>query len=111
MLFRSIEFANGALAEIDIRRDSPAVLQTGWVLSGQRGGYVGGRRFTLTPEGEVFDSPTLPLVPVEDELTRLARRLRAAEIDDGEVARTRTVVQLLEAALKSASERRTVELR
>ena len=107
----SIEFANGALAEIDIRRDSPAVLQTGWVLSGQRGGYAAGQRFTLTPEGEVFDSPTSPLEPAEDELTRLARRLRAAEIDDCEVAHARTVVQLLEAAVKSASERRAVELR
>ncbi len=110
-LAASIEFDNGTRAEIDIRLDSPVPLYTGWVLSGEHGGYANGRQFTLTADGEVFDSPTPTPEPAEDELVRLARLLRTPDFDEREAARTRTVVQLLEAALTSRSERRVVELR
>ncbi len=98
-----IEFTNGTRAEIDIRLDSPAPLRTGWVIHSEHGGYADGRRYTLTPEGEVFDSPAPTLSPASDDLTELARSLRSDKIDDLTSTPARTVVQLLEAISRSLS--------
>ncbi|MBC7819424.1 MAG: Gfo/Idh/MocA family oxidoreductase [Planctomycetaceae bacterium] len=98
-----IVFETGCQAEIDIRLDSPAPFQSGWTLTGERGGYVTGRRFTLTDDGEVFDSPiTLPNSDTEvDQFEWLARQIRSGIRNVAEEARVRTVVALLDAAQRS----------
>ncbi|MCX7419466.1 MAG: Gfo/Idh/MocA family oxidoreductase [Planctomycetia bacterium] len=103
-----IEFKNGANAEIDIRLNSPTPLHTGWVLHSGRGGFVAGRRYSLTPEGEVFDSPAPSSVPQLDDLASLAHSLRSENGDDRESARSLAVVELLEAICQSANTRSVV---
>lgn len=102
-----IEFSNGARAEIDIRLDCPTPLRTGWVIHSERGGYADNRRYTLTSEGEVFDSPAPLLSPASDDL---ARSLRSDNVDDLASKQSRTVVQLLEAICQSAATQNAVVL-
>jgi predicted dehydrogenase len=42
---------------IDVNLASGAVLQTGWVLAGARGGYSGGRIYLEETSGEISDAP------------------------------------------------------
>ena len=107
-----IHFERGCRAEIDIRLDSPTQFQSGWMLTAERGGYSNGRRFTLTEEGEVFDSP-VPLA-IEDkaasEFESLAQQIRSGGRDLAEEARVRTVVALLDAAQRSIESQQAVDL-
>jgi hypothetical protein len=98
-----IEFANGAQAEIDIRLDSPAPLWTGWVLHSDRSGFADDRRYTLTSDGEVFDSsaPSSSDVPIPDDLIHLASALRSDTDDELVTRQSRAVVQLLDAMRRS----------
>ncbi len=98
-----VVFETGCHAEIDIRLDSPAPFQSGWTLTGERGGYANGRRFTLTDDGEIFDSPViLPYSDSDiDQYEWLARQIRSGIRNVAEEARVRTVVALLDAAQRS----------
>jgi predicted dehydrogenase len=64
-------------ALIDVNLASGAVLQTGWMLAGDRGGYSGGRIYLQDPSGEVCDAPVsqsgLPEIDVYAELVTSAR--------------------------------------
>ena len=108
-----MEFESGCQAEIDVRLDSPTPFQSGWVLSGERGGYANGRQYTLTDEGEVFDSPvTLPDDSVEaDQLEWLARQIRSGVSDAAEESRACSVVTLLDGAQRSLVTGQPVVLR
>lgn len=108
-----ITFEHGCHAEIDIRLDSPTQFQSGWLLAAERGGYAKGRRFTLTDEGEVFDSPvTLSSEGTEstDQFEWLAQQIRSGMCDPAEESRVRTVVALLDAAQQSLDARQGVEV-
>ena len=98
-----IVFASGCQAEIDIRLDSPTPFQSGWILTGERGGYANGRQYTLTDEGEVFDSPVTTTDEPEDtdQFEWLARQIRSGVPDAAEEARARSVVALLDGAQRS----------
>ncbi len=98
-----IVFKRGCEAEIDIRLDSPTPFQSGWTLTGERGGYANGRQYTLTEDGEVFDSPVTPSDGDQgvDQFEWLARQIRGGVVDATEEARVRTVVALLDAAQRS----------
>jgi predicted dehydrogenase len=67
-----IDFENGRDALIDVNLESGAVLQTGWMLAGARGGYSGGRIYLEEASGEIADAPVsqsdLPEVDVYAEL-------------------------------------------
>lgn len=96
-------FESGCRAEIDIRLDSPTTFQSGWMLTGERGGYAKGRQYTLTDEGEVFDSPVTPCDSgaEADQFEWLARQIRSGTPDAVEESRTRSVVALLDGAQRS----------
>lgn len=98
-----IEFESGCQAEIDIRLDSSTPFQSGWVLMAERGGYVNGRQYTLTDEGEVFDSPVATADGDEDadQFEWLARQIRSGVSDAQEESRVRSVVALLDGAQRS----------
>lgn len=102
-LMLHIVFDSGCLAEIDIRLDSPTPFQSGWILTGERGGYAKGRQYTLTDEGEVFDSPVTTTDTLEetDQFEWLARQIRSGVPDAEEEARARSVVALLDGAQQS----------
>lgn len=98
-----IHFESACTADIDIRLDSPTPFQSGWLLTGERGGYAHGRQFTLTEEGEIYDSPVAPATnpAVADPFGWLAEQIRHGRLDADEATRTRTVVELLDAAQQS----------
>ncbi len=96
-------FESGCEAEIDVRLDSPVPVQSGWMLTGERGGYAKGRQHTLTDEGEVFDSPVTPAGNPEDtdQFEWLARQIRSGVPDATEEACACFVVTLLDGAQRS----------
>lgn len=102
-LLLRIVFESGCLAEIDIRLDSPTPFQNGWTLTSERGGYAQGRQYTLTDDGEVFDSPvTISEDDTEaDQFEWLAREIRSGASNTKEKANTLAVVALLEGAHRS----------
>jgi predicted dehydrogenase len=105
-------FESGCEADIDVRLDSPAAFQSGWMMTGERGGYAHGRQYTRTDEGEVFDAPVVPLISDADadQFEWLARQIRSGERNHAEVARVRTVVALLDAAQRSLATRQVVNV-
>ncbi len=106
----SIEFANGTWAELDLRLDSPVPFHSGWVLTGNRGGFADAQRYSLTDEREVLDSPVTPGEAELDSFAWLAQQLRAPEHNAVEDARAVTVVVLLDAARRSLESRQVIEL-
>lgn len=105
-----IDFEAGCQAEIDIRLDSPTPFQCGWTLTGERGGYVNGRRFTLTDDGEVFDSPVVlsDSDAGSNQYEWLAQQIRSGLRNVAEEARIRAVVAILDAAQRSLAARQVV---
>lgn len=101
-LLLRIVFESGCLAEIDIRLDSPTPLQNGWTLTSERGGYANGRQYTLTDDGEVFDSPVTISDDAEaDQFEWLAREIRSGTPNASEEVHARAVVALLDGAQRS----------
>lgn len=107
-----IVFQTGAMAEIDVRLDSPVPFQSGWTLTSERGGYANGRRYTLTEDGEVFDSPvSLADSDAEsDQFEWLAQEIRSNVPNAAEEARVRTVVAILDAAQRSLATKQAVSV-
>lgn len=106
-------FEKGCQAEIDIRLDSPTQFQSGWLLTAERGGYSKGRQFTLTDDGEVFDSPVTAALDSDgdtDQFEWLAQQIRSGARDHVEETRVRTVAAVLDAAQRSLESRQAVEL-
>ncbi|GDY08268.1 MAG: gfo/Idh/MocA family oxidoreductase [Planctomycetota bacterium] len=106
-------FKNGCQAEIDIRLDSPTQFQSGWLLTADRGGYSKDRQFTLTDEGEIFDSPVSAASDGDedaDQFEWLAQQIRSGTRDRVEEARVRTVVAVLDAAQRSLESRQAIDL-
>jgi predicted dehydrogenase len=67
-LLAILTFADGAVAQLDLRRRSHVALQTGWLLEGDRGGYRGQKLITPTVEGELVDETLQPEPPPRDPL-------------------------------------------
>ncbi len=108
-----LTFEQGCQAEIDIRLDSPTKFQSGWLLTTERGGYAKGQRFTLTDDGEVFDSPVTAALDDNEDADQsewLAQQIRSGVRDHVEEVRVRTVVALLDAAQRSLESRRAIDL-
>ena len=106
-------FEQGCQAEIDIRLDSPTKSQSGWLLTTERSGYAKGQRFTLTDDGEVFDSPVTAAADNygdADQYEWLAEQIRSGVRDQVEEARVRTVVAILDAAQRSLDSRQVIDL-
>ena len=97
-----IEFHGGLRAEIDLRLDSPLPFQTGWLLTGDRGGFADGRCFHVAADGEVFDSRVPTIESGVDQYVELAQRLRVIDHRATETDRTVTVTKLLAAISSSA---------
>ena len=107
-----VEFESGCQADIDIRLDSPTPFQSGWVLTGEQGGFASGRQYTLTDEGEVFDSPVIPndVGEENDPLAWLAQRIRSGMQDVVEETRNCAVVSILDGVQRSLVRRGSVTL-
>lgn len=99
----TLQFAEGAVAQIDRYRDSALFDHSGWVLSGTTGGYWKGRLHRRQPDGEVYDVPFEELpdsatTPIDDWVDSLRAPPPSIESLHHDVS----VVAVLEAALRSA---------
>jgi predicted dehydrogenase len=107
----AIGFDPGIDALIDVNLNSGAVLQTGWMLAGARGGYSGGRIYLHDASGEICDAPVpqtdLPEIDVYGELLAFARgdSAHSASGEDAEV-----VMRVIDAARESSRSGQTVSL-
>ena len=108
----SVTFEAGCQADVEIRLDSPASFQSGWALTGERGGYANGRQYTLTDDGEVFDSPVIPTDSDADAdpLEWLARQIHCGVPNLAEEARVLTVVAILDAVQRSLATRQVASV-
>ncbi|HEV7998256.1 MAG TPA: Gfo/Idh/MocA family oxidoreductase [Planctomycetaceae bacterium] len=107
----AIDFEPGIDALIDVNLESGAVLQTGWMLAGARGGFSGGRIYLQEPSGEISDAPASenhpPAIDIYSEFLASA---------DGELGLTTSareaevVMRVLDAARESSRTGQTVSL-
>jgi predicted dehydrogenase len=107
----AIAFAPGIDGLIDVNLASGAVLQTGWMLAGARGGFSGGRIYLQEPSGEISDAPVsnnnLPEVDVYREFVAAG----ADEVEPTVSARdAEMVMRVLDAARESSRSGQTVAL-
>jgi predicted dehydrogenase len=107
----AIAFEPGIDGLIDVNLASGAVLQTGWMLAGARGGFSGGRIYLQEPSGEIADAPVshnnLPEVDVYREFVAAV----AGEVGPTDSARdAEMVVRVLDAARESSRTGQTVAL-
>ena len=106
-----IDFESGIDALIDVNLESGAVLQTGWMLAGARGGFCGGRIYLKEASGEIADAPASESHQPEIDIYR--EFLAAA---DGELGPTTSageaevVMRVLDAARESSRTGQTVSL-
>jgi predicted dehydrogenase len=107
----AIAFGPAIDALIDVNLESGAVLQTGWMLAGARGGYSGGRIYLHDESGEICDAPVpqtdLPEIDLYGELVAFARgdSGHAASGEDAEI-----VMRVIDAARESSQTGQTVSL-
>ncbi len=83
-----IQFDGGATATVDLHRDAGIAFESGWMVSGRRGGYRHRRVHRLMDDGELFDMPceTLPtdFTSLDDDLAAGVRGV--ARPDDARAA-------------------------
>jgi predicted dehydrogenase len=98
-----ITFGPAVDALIDVNLDCGAVLQTGWMLAGGRGGYGSGRISIRETSGEICDAPVsqtdLPEIDVYGELIGVARGDREPGVS---AAEAEIVLRVLDAARESS---------
>lgn len=98
-----VTFASGLLAHVEFNRQSPAPLNTGWMLTGDRGAYSNFTEYTTTAEGEVVDVPLTPLsVPVDEYYSAVFGHLRRGLPNPVTAEQSRRVIALIAAAQQSA---------
>ncbi len=109
----AIAFEAGTDALIDVNLVSGAVLHTGWMLAGVRGGYSSGRIYLEEASGEISDAPMseshLPEIDVYGEfLTWTGGKLgpAASARDAAEI-----VMRVIDAARESSRTGQTVLLK
>jgi scyllo-inositol 2-dehydrogenase (NADP+) len=99
----AIGFEPGVDALVDVNLQSGAVLETGWMLAGARGGYGGGRIFLEEASGEICDAPVsqsdLPEIDVYGELLERARGEPGATASARDAER---VLRVIDAARESS---------
>jgi predicted dehydrogenase len=107
----AIAFEPGVDALIDVNLQSGAVLQTGWMLAGARGGYSGGRIYLRESTGEISDASVSqsdrPDVDVYGELVASARSEPGpmASASDAEI-----VMRVIDAARESSRSGQSVSI-
>lgn len=98
-----VSFASGLTAHVEVDLTGFTPRYTGWLLSGTLGGYRNFRRYSRTPDGELFDI-ALERPPVEwDRVYEDAvAHLRRGGPVPAPFSEARRVVALIEAAQRSA---------
>jgi predicted dehydrogenase len=107
----ALTFEPAGHALIDVNLHSGVVVQTGWILAGERGGYSAGKTYWEESSGEVCDAPVgkidLPEIDVYAELLASAQSERGptTSAKDAEV-----VLRVIDAARESSRTGQTISL-
>jgi predicted dehydrogenase len=107
----AIDFEPGVDALIDLNLEGGAVLQTGWMLAGARGGFSGGRIYLQEASGEISDAPASENHPPEIDI--YSEFLAGADGELGPTTSAReaeVVMRILDAARESSHTGQTVSL-
>ena len=92
-----IEFSGGIQARLELDHLSWAPLETGWVLEGSRGGYVGGKWYRGSPDSELIDVLVdCPYLDQQSDTDQLLARLLESGPDEAEIAHLQRAVRLWE---------------
>jgi predicted dehydrogenase len=106
-----VDFADGAVGQLQIHREAFPAVDSGWSVSGTRGGYAHHTRYIGTPESEIIDEP---LALAEDPATRfyseLARHVAAEGPNPSPPDRQGTVLEVIDAAIRSIANEATVDV-
>jgi predicted dehydrogenase len=96
----TIDFADGVSAVVELQTTSLLSLRTGWLLEGDIGAYRSGRRFSLSPDGEIIDEPVIrepaSTDPLFDALSAAIQGDRTALTRFGDLAHAARVMALME---------------
>ncbi len=107
----AIGFEPGIDALIDVNLQSGAVLQTGWMLASDRGGYSGGRIFLQESTGEISDAPVLPNdQPDIDVYGELVAHVRGETGLTASAVDAELVMRVLDAARESSRSGQTISI-
>ena len=106
-----VNFRSGVTAQIDVHLDSFAPLRLGWILTGTSGGYKNFRCYTMTHDGEIFDTPLEPIPTDGDSFYEsLVHHLCDGVELPVTAEQARHVVVLIDAARKSVASGQVVQI-
>lgn len=97
-LLAIIQFGSGAIARLELHRSALPPVDSGWMLTGTRGGYARGTQYFVTAQQEIEDVPLPPETGSQDSFYAvLASHLRHGTPSPVTTSEARQVVSLLEA--------------
>ena len=106
-----VNFPSGLAGHLEFSRTALAPLDTGWMVSGEHGGYANFTRYSATSEGEVVDEPlTAPALTLDQLYADLVGHVRRGTPLPCPASDAQRVVALLEATVQSASTGSVVHL-
>ena len=106
-----VDFSDGAVGQLQIHREAFPAVDSGWTVTGTRGGYAHRTQYVGTPEAEIVDEPlTLPEDPATRFYADVARHVKGPGPNPSPPDRQPAVLALLDAAIRSAATHATVEI-
>jgi predicted dehydrogenase len=106
-----VDFEKGAVGELQLHRAAFPPVDTGWLVTGSRGGYAHRTQYTIIEDGEIADEPQAAATdPVGDYYLSVARHIRGTGPNPAPAGRQRDVAAVLVGAERSAIEGTTIRL-
>lgn len=107
----AINFEPGSDAVIDVNLHSGVVVQTGWILVGERGGYSAGKTYWEESSGEVCDAPVGQLeLPEIDVYAELLSTVQAEPGPTASAKEAEIVLRVIDAARESSRTGQTISI-
>jgi predicted dehydrogenase len=106
-----VRFCGGLLAQLDVRRASPAPCETGWVIQGEHAVFCRAVEYQAAPDGEVVDVPAEPPPqPAKGFLDAVLAHVRGAAPNPCPIGEAAKAWALLQAVRASAERGQAVNV-
>lgn len=106
-----VDFDDGAVGQLQLHRQAFPAVDTGWTLTGSRGGYAHHTQYVGILESEIVDEPlTLTEDPATAFYTNLARHAAGRGPNPSPADRQPAVLAILESATRSLVTKATIEI-
>jgi predicted dehydrogenase len=98
-----VRFSGGLTAHVEASRVAAAPLSTGWMIDGERGSYAAFTQYNPNRDGEVVDTPLVPVTAATaDEFYRgVVNNLRYGDPNPVPLDQARQTIALIEAVRRS----------